>query len=96
VETIGKIIAEKSQDTVSRWDLLAFNNLCKDKYFRLGLDWKLSRAELLTRETMEELANAARLSGVNPAIVQWSGSTRLEEGEQKEIMHPQAKPVRGC
>ena len=96
VETIGKIIAEKSQDTVSRWDLLAFNNLCKDKYFRLGLDWKFNSAELLTRETMEDLADSARKSGVNPAIVQWSGSTRLEEGEQEEIVHPQAKPVSGC
>jgi pyruvate formate lyase activating enzyme len=96
VETIGRIIAEKGKDTVSRWDLLAFNNLCKDKYFRLGLDWKLSRADLLTREIMENLADVARKSGVNPAIVEWSGSTRLEEDGQEAIMHPQAKPVSGC
>jgi pyruvate formate lyase activating enzyme len=96
VESIGNIIAEKGRDTINRWDLLAFNNLCKDKYVRLGLDWKLSRAELLTRETLENLAEIARKSGVNPAIVQWSGPTRLEEGEQEEIVHPQARPVSGC
>jgi len=96
VEMIGGIITEKGKGVVSRWDLLAFNNLCKDKYFRLDLDWKFSRAELLTHQTMEDLADAARRSGVDPDIVKWSGSTRLEEGEKEEIGHPQAKPVGGC
>lgn len=96
VEKIGALIVEKANGTVSRWDLLAFNNLCKDKYLRLGLDWKLAKAELLTRGTMEELAEAARKTGVNPEIVQWSGSTRLEEGEREANVHPRTVPAPGC
>jgi len=33
---IGKFIAKNLGNVVNRWDLCAFNNLCKDKYLRLG------------------------------------------------------------
>jgi len=64
---------------VSRWELCSFNNLCKDKYQRLGLDWVFKDSELMTKAQMEELAAIARESGVNPAIVHWSGTTRIED-----------------
>jgi pyruvate formate lyase activating enzyme len=75
---IGSYLAAACGETLSRWDLLAFNNLCKDKYLRLGLDWPYKDAPLLTQEALEGLANAAQHSGVDPARVHWSGSTRLK------------------
>jgi pyruvate formate lyase activating enzyme len=64
---------------VDRWELCAFNNLCKDKYLRLGEKWVLHDELLLQKESMERFARLARESGVNPDIVSWTGSTRLEE-----------------
>jgi pyruvate formate lyase activating enzyme len=81
IKEIGRYIAENLSDTVKRWDLCAFNNLCRDKYTRLGLDWTYHDSKPLRKETMEKLAEVARHSGVNPVIVQWSGATRLEEIE---------------
>jgi pyruvate formate lyase activating enzyme len=69
---------------VNRWELCAFNNLCQDKYLRLGREWDFSKSKLITEEMMEELASVARKSGVDPAVVFWSGSTRLDEKNKKE------------
>ncbi|MBN2158154.1 MAG: glycyl-radical enzyme activating protein [Spirochaetes bacterium] len=79
IRGIGRFIADRLGDVVTRWELCAFNNLCRDKYRRLGKEWSFGSAELMERETLEALAGAARSSGVNPDIVHWSGSTRLNE-----------------
>ncbi len=73
---IGRFIASNPGDSVKRWELCAFNNLCRDKYIRLGLEWPYKENDLLTRERMEELAEVAKKSGVNPDIVHWSGETK--------------------
>jgi len=81
---IGRFIAKNLGDIVNRWELCAFNNLCKDKYLRLGERWVLQDELLLQRESMEQFALLARESGVNPDIVVWTGSTRLEENRFQE------------
>ncbi|MBW1781966.1 MAG: glycyl-radical enzyme activating protein [Deltaproteobacteria bacterium] len=78
IRGIGAFIAAELDGLVSRWELCAFNNLCRDKYLRLDLDWAYKDCELLSRLFMEKMAAVARNSGVNPAIVFWSGSTKLE------------------
>ncbi len=76
---IGAFIADKLAGRVSRWELCAFNNLCRDKYRRMGKDWCFASSKLMSRESMEELFNTARMSGVDPAIVCWSGLTEFED-----------------
>jgi pyruvate formate lyase activating enzyme len=76
---IGQWLAEHLSGFVERWELCAFNNLCRDKYQRLDRDWAFKDHPLLPRDVMERLADTARRSGVDPAIVHWSGSTRLPE-----------------
>ncbi|MFC1863803.1 glycyl-radical enzyme activating protein [Thermodesulfobacteriota bacterium] len=83
IQGIGEYIVSSIGQVVDRWELCAFNNLCKDKYLRLGLSWEFQDTELIKQEKMEQLAEAARKTGVNPDIVHWSGSTRLEEGQDK-------------
>lgn len=85
ISGIGRFIAENLDGIVTRWELCAFNNLCRDKYIRLGLDWILKDSLLLKKDFMETLAGAARSSGVDPGIVFWSGSTRLEEDVLPDI-----------
>jgi pyruvate formate lyase activating enzyme len=84
VTKIGNFIAKNLSDIVDRWELCAFNNLCKDKYLRLGEKWVLQDELLVQKESMEQFARIARESGVNPEIVAWTGSTRLEENKIQE------------
>lgn len=76
---IGKFIAENLNVTVNRWELCAFNNLCRDKYIRLDKSWDLGHTALIKKSTMEHLAELAKKSGIDSKIVCWSGSTRLPE-----------------
>jgi len=84
IARIGEFIAASLKGAVKRWELCAFNNLCQDKYLRLGREWDFSKSKLITEEMMEDLASVARKSGVDPAVVFWSGSTRLDEKNNKE------------
>jgi pyruvate formate lyase activating enzyme len=79
IASIGRFMAEKLAKTVTRWELCAFNNLCRDKYDRLGLAWPYADSNLMESRDMEALAETARQSGVDPAIVQWSGATRIHK-----------------
>jgi len=76
IRGIGEFIAANLGRSVSRWELCAFNNLCKDKYLRLGLDWPHRHDELLTKAFMTDMATVAAESGVDPGIVHWSGQTK--------------------
>ncbi|MEA2101366.1 MAG: glycyl-radical enzyme activating protein [Thermodesulfobacteriota bacterium] len=78
IRGIGRFIAENLGDTVEHWELCAFNNLCRDKYVRLGLEWPYAETSLLTSGRMEELAGIAKESGVDRDIVQWSGLTQSQ------------------
>ncbi|MEJ2024177.1 MAG: glycyl-radical enzyme activating protein [Deltaproteobacteria bacterium] len=80
IQAIGTFISTHLDGLVSRWELCAFNNLCRDKYLRLDLDWAYKDGALLSKLEMEKMAAVARNSGVDPAMVRWSGSTRLESG----------------
>ncbi|MEA3223234.1 MAG: glycyl-radical enzyme activating protein [Thermodesulfobacteriota bacterium] len=79
IRGIGDFIAKNLNHIVSRWELCSFNNLCRDKYLRLGIDWSFKDYELLTKEFMEHLTEAAKDSGVDPKIVHWTGATRVEK-----------------
>ena len=74
---IGQWIADHMGNTVTRWELCAFNNLCRDKYRRLDHDWSFKTHPLLSEARMEHLADIARHAGVDPDIIHWSGSTRI-------------------
>jgi pyruvate formate lyase activating enzyme len=78
IAAIGGFIGRNLNGAVSRWDLCAFNNLCRDKYTRLGMVWDYADAKPLKKAVMEHLAGVAKSSVPNPEIVLWSGATRLE------------------
>jgi pyruvate formate lyase activating enzyme len=65
---IGRFISENYIHPV-RWELCAFNNLCKDKYLRLGINWLFEKHDLIESEEMEYLLKTARNSGVDKQIV---------------------------
>lgn len=73
--------------TAERYDLLAFNNTCVNKYRRLGQLFPLAEEALLTDDKMERLAEAARAQGLS--CVRWSGMTR------RDAEAPRASPLNG-
>jgi len=74
---IGEFIATRLKGMVSRWELCAFNNLCRDKYLRLDQPWMFEKEALLTQDFLDEMAQAAKRSGVDPDMVVATGATRL-------------------
>lgn len=84
IRNIAKFIAT-SMPNVERFDLLAFNNMCIDKYALFGLEYPLREEPLMEKETMETLAAIAREEGVR--MVTWSGMTRREETAMTEAKH---------
>lgn len=79
IQAIGAFLAENLTGRVERWDLLAFNNLCRDKYQRLGLSWQFAETPLLTETELQQFDIWARTSGVDPEIVVLSGATKVTE-----------------
>jgi pyruvate formate lyase activating enzyme len=79
IRRIGAFLRQYVGAKLSRWDLCAFNNLCLDKYLRLGRDWAFAGSPLVGRRQMEALAEIARLSGLEESVVHWSGSV-TEDG----------------
>jgi pyruvate formate lyase activating enzyme len=78
ISGIGGLVAELGA-AVGRWELCAFNNLCRDKYRRLDLDWLYKETPLLRGADLEQAGVWARGSGVDPRIVFVTGAARVEQ-----------------
>ena len=78
LRAIGTWIALHLDGAVERWELCAFNNLCRDQYRRLGIDWAYAGTPLVSRDSLDALADDARASGVDPALVTVTGAAREE------------------
>jgi pyruvate formate lyase activating enzyme len=76
---LGRFVAENLGDAVERWELCAFNNLCRDKYRRLDMDWACREDALMTAGEMEAFVDAARRAGVAADRVVWTGAVRPDE-----------------
>ncbi len=79
INGIGGWIAEHLENQVKRWELCSFNNLCRDKYTRLGLTWQFRDEALLDEDHINSLLTAAKTSGIHPHLVHWTGSARSDE-----------------
>jgi pyruvate formate lyase activating enzyme len=95
IRGIGDFINANLQGAVARWELCAFNNLCRDKYKRLEIDWPFVHTELPERSLMEELILIVK-SRVFPSIVCWSGSTKLEQRKNDKLTGKQNASISGC
>lgn len=73
IRAIAAIVRERAD----RWELCAFNNLCKDKYERMYIDWRFAASGLMTDERMAALVAAAQDAGAKNVL--YTGRTRLEE-----------------
>ncbi len=81
----------RNLSNVERYDLLAFNKMCIEKYALFGLEYPLKDSELIEKGKMEELAQIAIEEGV-PQVT-WSGMTKRENNE---IKIPRTNEVKKC
>ncbi len=78
---IGAFLAKYLDGKVERWELCAFNNLCRDKYRRLGIEWEYQNTPLLTAEELAALSHYARESGFPADLIIPTGATRVQINE---------------
>ncbi len=79
IRAISKFIKENLPNAV-RYDLLAFNKMCVEKYQLFGLDYPLKEYDMMEKEAMEQLAEIARKEGIEN--VTWSGMTKYDAIEK--------------
>jgi pyruvate formate lyase activating enzyme len=75
---IGKYLAANLHGRVARWELCAFNNLCRDQYRRLGRDWAFADTPLMSAEELQACEASACASGLDAQIAA-TGAARLLE-----------------
>ncbi len=81
IRGLAQFIAKRLEKRITRWDLLAFNNLPAGKYRRMGWEWPLKDASLLSKREMEHFHAVAKNAGVKH--VRWSGMTqKVDEREE--------------
>jgi pyruvate formate lyase activating enzyme len=79
LKAIGSFLHQAFNGSLERWELCAFNNLCRDKYRRLGLEWKFDQTPLLSQADQDMCTTWAKSSGIDPALVVPTGAVRPQE-----------------
>lgn len=74
MEEIGTFIDKKLTDILERWELCAFNNVCREKYVKLQRKWDYRDTELMDEESVQNLADISRKYVGDRLVV--SGLTR--------------------
>jgi pyruvate formate lyase activating enzyme len=75
---IGAFLAANLGEVVERWELCAFNNLCRDKYDRLGLKWEFAETPLMTKAALEQAGAWAIAGGFDAERTFVTGAAKLE------------------
>jgi len=76
---IGRYLVEHLKGRLSRWEICAFNNLCRDQYERLGLEWAFASTPLMTADELAYCEQVAQSAYQQPEIVLATGATRIPE-----------------
>jgi pyruvate formate lyase activating enzyme len=76
LRAIGQYLAAHLQGRIARWELCAFNNLCRDQYRRLGQGWAFADTPLMSADELQACRVVARASGLEAEIVA-TGAVRL-------------------
>ena len=75
---IGTFINQHLPDLVERWELCAFNNLCRDKYRRLSMPWGFEDTPLMTQNELDACLLFAHTSPFEPSKIFVTGAARTE------------------
>lgn len=73
IEGIARFLSDSGGDAVERWELCAFNNLCREKYRQLGGEWELADSPLMEAGHLDRLVDAAIRAGWPADRIRWTG-----------------------
>ncbi|RPJ52090.1 MAG: glycyl-radical enzyme activating protein [Chloroflexi bacterium] len=73
IAAIGRYIRDNLPGLVERWELCAFNPICKSKYKKLELPWAYADCALMEQETVDRLKQAALSTGLASEMLVVSG-----------------------
>jgi pyruvate formate lyase activating enzyme len=76
---LSHYLNDELNGSVERWELCAFNNLCRDQYTRLGLEWAFAQTPLLNVAELAHFEQIAKSASNHPEIVLATGATRQVE-----------------
>jgi pyruvate formate lyase activating enzyme len=77
---IGARLQESGIEQLTRWELCAFNNLCRDQYRRLGLSWAYDQTPLMSAQDVAACEAQARAACAAPLEIRATGATRPAAG----------------
>ena len=80
---IGTFLHETLGDLVERWELCAFNNLCRDKYRRLDMDWRYKDIPLMNQADLEQCGAFAKSSPFDVSKIFVTGAAKAETDFEK-------------
>jgi pyruvate formate lyase activating enzyme len=83
LSAIGHYLADHDEGTIARWELCAFNNLCRDQYLRLGLEWQYATTPLMSPLEVRHCEQIAKTAFAHPERVIATGATRVVEPLQE-------------
>lgn len=78
LHAIGSFIAQNLDGRVERWELCAFNNLCHDKYRRLGIQWRFDGLPLMSQAMLDQCETLAKASAWDPERIIVTGAAQVE------------------
>ncbi len=80
LHNISTFLYENLKGTVTRWELCAFNNLCRDKYRRLGIPWQFDDTPLMTQVEFDLCGSLAKSGPFDASCIFISGAVQTEQG----------------
>lgn len=95
IEGIAQFLNDNSVE-YERWELCAFNNLCNDKYERLGMEWDYKASPLMTEDEMDRLVETAKKTSHYPERILWTGSVRNRHKDITKDDKKGSRPVDYC
>lgn len=80
LQAIGAFLDQNLAGVAERWELCAFNNLCKDKYRRLNMPWRFEDTPLMSQPMLDRCEAMARAGAANwdPARIVVTGAAQVE------------------
>lgn len=60
IDKIGKFLKGEVLKGIERWELCAFNNVCRDKYRKIHLEWEYQDTPLMTEDDANHFLQIAR------------------------------------
>lgn len=86
LQAVGGFLHDHLDDWVERWELCAFNNLCRDKYRRLGMAWRFAETPLMDQADLDRCEEWARASSFDGERILVTGSARAEPLNESDVI----------